>query len=441
MKQLAVLSLVAVALVLLLSCGGGSATEEATAGLPAGPQPVVIIAVDGLRADALGAYGAAAATPALDALAAESIRFEWAFAQAPEMLPSLASMLTGLYPTTNGMRSPADDLEDAAVTLAEAVGGPGVATAAFVEGAPGGSDHGLAQGFGSFQVVGNPGMEGMAWMADHAGENFLLVIAGWGSRALDGINQILGDENAVNPQRVMEVLASRDGDTPLLFDDVEMARIHDWYAARTQAIDAFIGDFMTRFRDLGLDERATLVVLGSNGFALQEHGDLFGETVYAPVTRVPMLIRFPGGRMAQTSSKIVEVMDLMPTLVELTGAELPAGVQCASLVPIIEGTSTPPYVAFGESRNGEGQRYAALAGFRAVVTGDDGTVELFNTAADPLELVDLADDEPDKVAKLTGDLGAWSKMVAAVSLDPELRTGAELDDETLNQLKSLGYVQ
>ena len=59
---------------------------------------MVILAVDGLRADALGAYGAPAATPAFDALAAESVRFEAAFAQAPEMLPSLASLLSGLYP-------------------------------------------------------------------------------------------------------------------------------------------------------------------------------------------------------------------------------------------------------------------------------------------------------------------------------------------------------
>ncbi len=441
MKQIAVLSLVVVALVLLLSCGGGTAVEETGAALPAGPHPVVIIAIDGLRADALGAYGAPVATPALDALAAESVRFDWAFAQAPEMLPSLAAMLTGLYPTTNGMRASGDDLQAEAVTLAEVVGGSGVATAAFVEGAPGGSDYGLAQGFDSYQVVGSPGIDGMAWMGDHADENFLLLIAGWGSSALDEIAEILGDEGAVSNDRVAAVLASRGGDLPLIFEDDEMVRIREWYAVRTRLIDAFIGEFMAQFTAFGLDETATLVVLGSNGFALQEHGDLFGETVYSPVTRVPMMIRLPGGAMAMSSSKIVEVMDLMPTLVELSGAELPAGIQGANLLPIINGTATPPYVAFGESQEGEGQRFAALAGFRAVVTGDDGMVELFNTAADPLELVDLASAEPDKVAKLTGDLEAWSKMVAATSLDPELRTDAALDDETLNQLKSLGYIQ
>ncbi len=278
-------------------------------------------------------------------------------------------------------------------------------------------------------------------MSQHADDDFLLLIAGWGSSALDEIDELLGEEGAVSNERVMEVLASRDGDAPLLFTDDEMARIRDWYATRTQLIDAFIGEFMTEFRALGLDKRATLVVLGSNGFALQEHGDLFGETVYAPVTRVPMMIRLPGGGMATTSSKIVEVMDLMPTLVELSGAEVPAGVQGASLLPIINGASTPPYIAFGESQADGGRRWVALAGYRAVVTGNEGGVELFNTAADPLELVDVAAAEPDKIAKLTGDLEAWSMMVAAASLDPELRTDAELDDETLNQLKSLGYIQ
>ena len=441
MKQFAVFLLVVLALVLLLSCGGGTAVEETAAGLPSGPHPVVIIAIDGLRADALGAYGAPVATTSFDALAAESVRFEWAFAQASEMVPSLASLLSGLYPTTNGMRAPGDFLQADAVTLAETLGKPGIATAAFVEGVPGGSDYGLAQGFDSFQVVGQPGIDGMAWMSRHADENFVLLIAGWGSSALDDIDRLLDKERAVSNERVFEVLASRDGDGPLLFSDEELVRVRDWYAARMQLIDAFVGDFMTEFEALGLDQRATLVVVGTNGFALQEHGDLFGETLYAPVAHVPMMIRLPGGHLAGANSKIVEVMDLMPTLLELSGAELPAGVQGSSLMPIINGTATPPYVAFGESQNGAGRRFVALAGFRAVVTGDEGVVELFNTAADPLELEDLGVDEPNKIAKLTSDLEAWSKMVTVTSLDPELRTDAELDDETLNQLKSLGYIQ
>jgi arylsulfatase A-like enzyme len=316
-----------------------------------------------------------------------------------------------------------------------------MATAAFLEGAPGGADYGLAQGFGSFQVVERPGAEGLLWMADHAEEDFLLVMAGWGSRALDEVDLLLDEEQAIDPERVAEVLASRDSDDPRLFDGAELARVKDWYAARVQVMDAFIGDFMAAFETAGLDERATLVVLGSNGFALQEHDDLFGETVYAPSTRVPLFVRFPGGAKVETVDTVVEVIDLMPTLAELAGLAPSAAVQGASLIPVIEETATPPYVAFGETQTGAGQRYVALAGYRAVATGGDGGIELFHTAVDPLELEDLAEAEPDKLTKLSNDLDAWSKMITATSLDPELRSDAELDDETLKQLKSLGYIQ
>jgi arylsulfatase A-like enzyme len=441
MKQLSSLVIVSSVLMLMLSCGGDSPVEEPTAELPSGPHPVVIIAIDGLRADALGAYGGAGATPAFDALAAESLRFEWAFAQAPEMLPSLAAMLSGLYPTTNGLRGAGDALQADAVTLAEVVGDAGLVTAAFVEGAPGGADYGLAQGFGSYQVVERPGADGVAWMREHADRDFLLLIAGWGSGALDDVAELLGEDRAIDSQRVMEVLASRDGNEPQLFDDDELTRVREWYAARVQVIDGFVAEFMEAFTSSGLDRRATLVVLGTNGFAMQEHGDLFGETVYSPVTRVPLMVRFPGGRLAGDNAKIVEVLDLMPTIVELCGAEIPAGVQGSSLTAVVDGTASPPYVAFGESRNGDGQRFVALAGYRAVATGEGEVIELFHTAVDPLELENVAADEADKLAKLTGDLEAWSKMIAATSLDPELRSDAELDDETLKQLKSLGYIQ
>ena len=74
MKQVVAFSLVVVAVVLFLSCGGGTAVKETAAGLPAGPHPVVIIAIDGLRADALGVFGALVSTPSFDALAAERVK-------------------------------------------------------------------------------------------------------------------------------------------------------------------------------------------------------------------------------------------------------------------------------------------------------------------------------------------------------------------------------
>jgi len=113
-------------------------------------------------------------------------------------------------------------------------------------------------------------------------------------------------------------------------------------------------------------------------------------------------------------------------------------VQGASLVPLIEGGGKPPYIAFGES---PAQRFAALGGYRLVTGLSDGSAELFHIADDPLELDDIAGAEGDRVEVLQRHLEVWGKMVAATSLDPERRSGETLDDDTLDQLKSLGYVQ
>jgi len=438
--MVAALATSCLAIVMLMSCGGDGAEQGS---LVTGPHPVVILAIDGLRADALGSYGALAKTPAFDALAAESIRLEWAFAQAPQIQPSIATLFSGLYPTTNALRMPGDYLADEAVTLAEVLGTAGYSTAAFMEGSPSSSDYGLAQGFDSYQTGTAPGDAATEWMRAHADENFLLVFGGWSNPALEKVNQLL--EGRGRPEgmhdRVQEVLASRGTDQPIDFDDEDLEWARAWYAARVQVVDSLLEGFLGEFRSLGLDKRAILVVLGCNGFALQEHGDLFGESLYTSVTHVPVFIRLPNAGDVQSVSKVAEVVDLMPTILALTGQTKPQGVQGSSLVSIIEGTGQPPYVAFGESPQRGGQRFVALGGMKMVsgIGGENG--EIFNLSLDPLELENLTAGEADKLAVMTRHLEAWEKMVSVMSLDPELRTEEDLDEETLKQLKSLGYIQ
>jgi arylsulfatase A-like enzyme len=428
----------ALAMVVLMSCGEKAEKSSAVVGA----HPVIVIALDGLRADALGSYGAPAATPNFDALATQSVRFDWAFAQAPHSQPSIASLFSGLYPTTNGLRSPGDYMADEAQTLAEVFKEAGYSTAAFFEGAAGTSDYGLAQGFDSYQTVSEPGVKAAEWMLAHKDENFFLVLAGWSNLALERVSTLL--EGAGQPegmaQRVVEVLASRATDQPIEFDEEELEWARAWYAARIQVIDWLLGGFLNKFRSLELDNRATLVLLGTNGFALQENNDLFGESLHTSVTRVPVLVRMPGGAGSQVS-KVVEVVDLMPTILELADLPVPTGVQGSSLLPILSGEGQPPYVAFGESPQFDGQRFVALGGY-GVVGGLAGEgAGIYNLVADPLQLDDLSEAEADKLAVMVRHLQAWEKMCSVTSLDPDLRTEEELDEETLKQLKSLGYIQ
>jgi arylsulfatase A-like enzyme len=408
-----------------------------------GTRPIIILAVDGLRADALGCYGAPAATPAFDALAAESIRFEWAFAQAPHIQPSLATLFSGLYPTSNGLRQPGEFLSKDATTLAEVLGTADFATGAFLEGAAASGDYGLAQGFETFSFSTGPGVEATAWIANRAAGSFLAVFGGWSQPASEKVQLLLGDSGAPEDfsTRVQEVLASRLTDSPEAFTADELEWVRSWYAARTQVIDSLLADFMDSFRAHGLGTRAILVVMGSNGFELQEQGGLFGEDLLTPVTHVPLLVRLPGGAKAQSVSKVVEVVDLMPTVLDLAGQEVPAGIQGRSLVPIIEGSGQPPYIAFAESPQAGGQRFVALGGM-AMASGAGGVdAQLFDLMSDPLQLENVGDSQPDKLDVMVRQLQAWEKMVAVASLDPKLRAEEDLDEETLKQLKSLGYIQ
>ncbi|RLE20659.1 MAG: hypothetical protein DRJ65_17750, partial [Acidobacteria bacterium] len=209
------------------------------------------------------------------------------------------------------------------------------------------------------------------------------------------------------------------------------------YSAHVTRIDAAIGEFIEKLRSSGRLDTSTLVLVGTSGFALSEHGDLINNSLYPAVTRVPLMIRMPSVQ-ATTIDTVVEVLDLMPTLIAFAGAITPDGLQGSSLMPIIGGTSNPPYIAFSESDMAGGMTSVVMNGMQLVTIGDQ--VSLFDLNADPMALADLAQEVPERADVLSEHLGAWSKMVSAVSLDPKRKT-EDLDDDTLDQLRSLGYIQ
>ncbi|MDQ3170207.1 MAG: sulfatase, partial [Acidobacteriota bacterium] len=121
-------------------------------------QNVLLITVDTLRGDALGSYGGRAATPNLDALATDGVRFSFAHAHAVVTLPSHTSILTGRYPFDHGVRDNTGyRVPDSVETLAEAAKRAGLATGAFVAAFPLDRRFGLNQGFDVYDDVGGLG--------------------------------------------------------------------------------------------------------------------------------------------------------------------------------------------------------------------------------------------------------------------------------------------
>src|SRR5580765_3802517 len=138
-------SVVCVSALALISCRGSAPAADLR---PIPGQNVLLITIDTLRADALGSYGGPAITPALDRLAADGVRFDFAHAHAVVTLPSHTSILTGQYPFQHGIRDNSGyRVAPNARTAATLLKAAGYATSAFVGAFPVHSRFGLNQGF------------------------------------------------------------------------------------------------------------------------------------------------------------------------------------------------------------------------------------------------------------------------------------------------------
>ena len=437
------------AAVLLLACGNPAGDRGAE-----GARPIILLDIDSLRADHLGCYGSSRATsPNIDALAADAVRFEWAFSQAPDTAPAQASLLTGLYPSSHGLVDQLHRLPDEAQTLAEMLVAHGYATAAFVDGGFLSEEFGFAQGF---DVYDNSRGEGLAtigpkvleYLRAHAAEPFLLVVHSYDphppydppepcrSRMLEGLGPP-GEGFDASLQALEAARAALAAEPPRPLPASDLERLEALYDGEVCHVDSWVGRILDQVRELGLDRRAVIVLASDHGQEFQEHGLLLHDGLYSTVTRVPLLLRLPAGEHAGVVPKIVETVDVVPTLLDLVGVEIPAAVQGASLLPLIRGQGTPPYLAFGERAGGHA--FVALGAFRMVLDGATGQAELYNFLEDPLELTDLAAAEPKRVEVLKLHLEAHRQRLADASLGAE--GGGQLGQDTLEQLKTLGYVQ
>jgi arylsulfatase A-like enzyme len=214
---------------------------------------------------------------------------------------------------------------------------------------------------------------------------------------------------------------------------------------RARASDAATADatFGATLEAIDAAGGATVAVVSLAGARDDESETADGSPLAPSRMRVPLLVRGPGFQTGATVPEIVELVDLMPTVLGLVGVDAPAAIQGRSLVPLIDGAGQPPYIAFGETPARGGEVFAALGGYYLVerfAAEGEGSVGLYDLVADPGGQTNLAAGDERRVTVLRDHVDAWRKMTAAASLDPARRT-EELDEDTLEKLRSLGYVQ
>ena len=464
------------ALVVLAAVGlGGIAVTRAIDALTTTRRPpsVVLILVDTLRADYLGAYGFdGPVSPNLDAFAGESVLFERAFSQAPWTKPSIASLFTSLQPETHKVLSHEGKYGDAehgstealpaeAATIAESFQAAGYATAAFVANPWMLREHGFAQGFDVYdQHEGGlpPTTEAMLrpvrrWLAARKpGEPFFLYLHLMDVHgpydAPDADYEAVRDSPGLGPAHTLTAEEMSGLRRYLLRarwvngDDVrELRTWRGRYAAGVHAVDRQLGPFLEEMKQSRVLDESIVVVTADHGEELCDNGGWdHGFRLWDNQIRVPLLVHLPGGAGAgRRVEDVVSLIDLMPTLLAQGGITPPDAAQGHDFSSLLEGgAGDGPGVSYAGGVKWSPELHSLRApDWKLIRDGRAGPTQLFDLTTDPGEQHDVSQARPHELASLEGTLAAHQDALAVLpSLAP---AQGEVSDEMKKRLEALGY--
>ncbi len=407
------------------------------------PWNVLLVTFDTTRADHFGCYGNAdVKTPAVDALAAEGVRFARAFSAIPLTTPSHSTILTGKYPIAHGVRDNGMFvLPEGQETLAEVLKARGWATAAAIGAFPLTRKFGTGQGFDLYD--------------DHVSEQFDNF---QGRRALPKASLFFDERRAAQVNEALfpwleEHHRERFFAWAHYFDPhhpqeppppYDQLYAGDLYAGEIAYADESFGNLLDRLKQLGVYDRTLVVFAADHGEGLGEHRELTHSLqLYNATLHVPLIVKLPGGRAGGVVETPVGTVDILPTVLDALGLEVPEGVQGRSLAPELAAGERPPAaepgVLYAETLSprlgyGWGELRALYSGDRKYVFGP--RPELYDLDADPRELRDLSGAEPETAERMQRQLSRFLRDHAAGDLD----AAVEMDEETRNKLMALGYL-
>ena len=250
-------------------------------------------------------------------------------------------------------------------------------------------------------------------------------------------------------------IGSVELDTPLVeFEDGLGVSPEAWvandrrlqYAAEVRYVDDFINKLLNRLRELELDDEVVVIFLSDHGESLGERGLIGHNRFTTEQLRVPLIIRVPGLK-AQRIGEPVQLLDVMPTVYSLLALEQPYPFLGTDLTPVMIGNA-PSWEPFERLRFSENKGTAAVlhGPWKAIFKIEPvqrSSVKLFNLVEDPGELVDQRSMYPELAAQLVKEYERLLlRHTDLKKLFPRATDVAqELDEETLRDLKTLGYVR
>ncbi len=436
---------------------------------------VIWIVADTFRQDHLGAYGKMGKihTPALDALAARAVRFDRHYAAGFPTMPTRADHATGRWTMSFMGWEP---LPDGTTTLAQILAQEGVHTAAMVD-TPfyvrGGMNY--DQGFETFSMyTGQEGsvtrllknlhhesrdareawrfgadrnvaqtvMRAMEWLQLHYKDEFFLYVDTWDPHepwdAPDYYTELYWpgfDGEVIQP--VYGPWSSVPG-----FTEERVRKAHATYSGEVTMVDTWIGYLLRMVENMGLMEDTAIIFTSDHGFYFGEHDGLFGKLsfnqrpdgtlyqrgqegaswdfspLYEEISLIPLIVYTPGAAPGSYPG-LTSAIDVMPTVLDILGREVPDWVEGDSLLPKVRDTSTPgrdfaittvPFANPGDPvRSVDNiRRMLQQAPATTITTGEwslvysvgDGLSELYHLPSDPSQQKNVVGDKPEAAREL-----------------------------------------
>lgn len=431
---------------------------------------ILLVVADTLRRDHMSCYGyPRKTTPNLDRFAESSILFEKAFSQAPLTVPSLASLLTGTYPTTHCALSNVGTLAEENLSLAEVLKDGGYQTAAFVSNGVLLNSRNLQQGFDLFdnrftryernrsipeRIAQETTGKAVDWLRKAKSGPFFLFVHyqdphGPYIPPPPFQNAFLEDGLDSPPERELSFAKKNDepGGIPP-YQRIRNQRSLRYYVSQYDGeilyMDHWIGKLIEALEDLHLEKNTLVVFTADHGESLGERNWYFqhGQSLSEELIRVPLIFRPLEGKPGKRE-EMVQLVDLFPTLVECTGLPQKAypteGRSFASLLSRGSGRAEPEWEeAILSEKPGEAWCLRTLEWKLILHPGIEKGDHLYRIATDPNQEKEVGGSHPKEMASLKK---LFQKKIQGRHLHSKGQQADLLHPEEWSRLKILGYVE
>ncbi len=426
---------------------------------------VWLISIDTLRADRLGAWGYEDRnnSPRIDDLVQLGAVFERVGAPRAATWPSLASVLTGLYPSGHGLIANGYSFSDGQITLASLLADAGYETAAFLSNMCQANHQDWGTRICAGGADGRIHREVLSWLDQRVSSRpALLWTHYFGSHGpyYNGgdLAETTLDPGYQGPVAADKRVLNRIMTDGIPLDEADVAHLDAIYDAAVMGTDAMVGRLLDAVAERIDLEHTIIVLLADHGEDLYDHHRYLYHacSVYQSSLHVPLAIIAPGLiREGSRLSAPASLVDVLPTLLELLAVPAPPELHGTSLLPRLGDPRRPSGTSGGEipvfSEYGD-EEIATIWQDRWKLIHNPGEVqpiclpgaskdlypisrvELYDLEQDPDESRNLAEGEPERVQTLLEKLLAWRATLGGGA------ERQELDQQLREELEALGYV-